>query len=86
MRALRALRAGVEWLFIYGEVLVSPTVLLNGWRYGRHHSILFPEGLHGEFPVADVTFPLTAEQFRRAELLGWPSSEEKVRFLFDSEA
>lgn len=42
----------------------------RGWRYGRWHSAISPEGEYGAAHVADLT-PITAAEFDAAQFAGW---------------
>lgn len=43
----------------------------RGYRFGRHYSVVEPDGELGSVHIANVLGAITAEQFERAELFGW---------------
>gem|GEM_PF-2082317 len=44
----------------------------RGWRYGRWHSVISPEGEYGAAHVADLA-PVTVAEFDAAQWNGWRS-------------
>lgn len=61
--------------FIFGEVLETyKEKRLQHYRYARAHSVICPDGELGDVHVC-VTLPITSEQFRMAEKLGWVDPE-----------